>query len=177
MTRPDIAYAVHQATRMTHQPRLSDWKLSKQILRYLIGTKDLKLTMKPHGDPRRSLKIESFSDADFAGDKKDRKSTSGNILVLNGMIIGWNCKKQGVVALSTMEAEYVSASLMAQEVLGLRQTIQELGLKVEEPITMWIDNQAAISQISSEASSAKSKHIDTKLKFIKDYALKEVDEG
>lgn len=49
-TRPDISYAVHRATRRTHCPTESDWKLAKKIARYLQGSKDLRLRMKGHDD-------------------------------------------------------------------------------------------------------------------------------
>ncbi|KAG2919889.1 hypothetical protein PC114_g6308 [Phytophthora cactorum] len=44
-TRPDIAFAVHKASRRTHCPTIADWKLAKRILRYLSGTKSLSLLM------------------------------------------------------------------------------------------------------------------------------------
>ena len=46
-TRPDIAFAVHKATRQTHEPRIHDWKLAKHIVCYLCGMRALKISMKP----------------------------------------------------------------------------------------------------------------------------------
>ncbi|DBA01373.1 TPA: hypothetical protein N0F65_001612, partial [Lagenidium giganteum] len=46
MARPDVAFAVHKLTRHSHQPRLCDWNLAKRIVKYLNGTKSLKLIMK-----------------------------------------------------------------------------------------------------------------------------------
>ena len=54
--------------------------------------------------------VEAFSDADYAADKTNRKSASGGVLMVDGMIVGWLCKKQKYVALSSMEAEVVAAS-------------------------------------------------------------------
>ena len=72
-TRPDIAFAVHKATRQTHAPRVIDWKLAKRIARYLKGTASLKITMSPGQEQYQGLELEAFSDADFAGDKGERK--------------------------------------------------------------------------------------------------------
>ena len=50
-----------------------------------------------------------YSDADYAGCKTDRKSTSGTCHILGNALVSWACKKQACVALSTAEAEYIAA--------------------------------------------------------------------
>ncbi|KAE9306972.1 hypothetical protein PF001_g11860 [Phytophthora fragariae] len=84
-TRPDIAYAVHKASRRTHSPTMSDWKLGKRIARYLAGTKSLWLSMKGQGALEEPLKVVAYSDADFAADKADRKSVTGGLLTVDGI--------------------------------------------------------------------------------------------
>ncbi|CAH0487691.1 unnamed protein product [Peronospora farinosa] len=118
--RPYIAFAVHHAYRRAHAPTIGDLKLAICILRYLAGSADLKLAMNCDGGPNIPLRIEIFTDADFAGDKKDRKSVSGGIVRISGTIVGWHCKKQTAVALSTAESEYVAASIGAKEILVLK---------------------------------------------------------
>ncbi|KAG2780855.1 hypothetical protein PC129_g19256 [Phytophthora cactorum] len=54
--------------------------------------------------------VEALSDADHASDKKDRKSVTGGVLMVAGVVVAWLCKKQACVALSTMESEFVAAS-------------------------------------------------------------------
>jgi hypothetical protein len=68
----------------------------KKVLRYVQGTKDLMLTY------RRSnpLEIKGYSDADYAGDKDDRKSTTGYVFTLAGGAISWRSCKQMIVASS-----------------------------------------------------------------------------
>uniref|UniRef100_A0AAV1TN70 Polyprotein n=1 Tax=Peronospora matthiolae TaxID=2874970 RepID=A0AAV1TN70_9STRA len=65
-----------------------------------------------------------------------------------------------------MKAEFVAASEVAREVLGLREMLREVGLEPALPMQLHVDNQAAISQIAGEASSLKSKHVDVRLKFL-----------
>ena len=79
----------------------------KRILRYLQGTKSLGICFKP-GD---TLDFRGYSDADWAGDYADRKSTSGYVFLLMGAPVSWGSKKQSSVSLSTSEAEYIALSL------------------------------------------------------------------
>ena len=173
-TRPDIAFAVHKATRQTHQPRIHDYKLAKLIARYLKGTCSFKLRMTPATSARKTVNLESYSDADFAADKLYRKSLTGGVILLNGMAVSWTAKKQGGVSLSTMEAEFVAASEQTRELLGIREMLGEIGMPPGLPMTLYIDNQAAIKQLDGEASSIKAKHIDVRLKFVRDYSRREI---
>ena len=60
-------------------------------------------------------KLEVFSDADWAGNLDDRRSTSGYVVRYNGCVIAWASKKQNSVALSSAEAEYMAVTYAAQE--------------------------------------------------------------
>ncbi len=173
-TRPDIAFAVHCATRRAHVPTCNDYRLAKKIARYLAGSAGAKLRMYDDAGPGLPLRMTSYTDADYAGDKIDRKSVSGGILMVNGMTVGWHCKKQSAITLSTAEAEFVAASVGAKELLGVRELAGELGLPVTTPMTMYMDNQAAIKQVENEASSSQAKHVDVRLKFVRDYSAKNI---
>ncbi|XP_070023100.1 secreted RxLR effector protein 161-like [Nicotiana sylvestris] len=102
-SRSDIIFSVCKCARFQSTPKESHLTAVKRIIRYLIGTVS-------HGVwyPRsNTFKLEGFSDADLAGDKEDRKSTSGTCQLLSKALISWNNKKQGSFALSTTEAEYI----------------------------------------------------------------------
>uniref|UniRef100_A0AAV1UQN3 Integrase catalytic domain-containing protein n=1 Tax=Peronospora matthiolae TaxID=2874970 RepID=A0AAV1UQN3_9STRA len=173
-TRPDVAFAVHKATRQTHAPRLKDWKLAKRIARYLKGTTALKLIMTPVHDASSPITLEAYSDADYAADKSDRKSLTGSVVLVNGMAVSWASRKQGGVTLSTMEAEFVAASETARELLGIREMLGEVGMAPELTMTLHVDNQAAIRQLDGEATSMKAKHIDVRVKFVCDFVRRGV---
>jgi hypothetical protein len=78
----------------------------KRIFRYLIHTPTFGLWY-PKGS---SFELFGYSDSDWAGDKVDRKSTSGACQFLGRSLVSWSSKKQNYVSLSTAEAEYVSAA-------------------------------------------------------------------
>ena len=73
-----------------------------------------------------------------------------------------------------MEAEFVAASEIARELLGLREMLRKIGMAPKLPMLMHVDNQAAIKQIQGKDSAGRAKHIAVRLKFIKDYSKKEV---
>uniref|UniRef100_A0AAV1VPD8 Reverse transcriptase Ty1/copia-type domain-containing protein n=1 Tax=Peronospora matthiolae TaxID=2874970 RepID=A0AAV1VPD8_9STRA len=106
-TRPDICFAVHKTIRQTHKPTLKDWKTAKRIMRYLKMSKNLKLHLDGAGHVSEDVRVECWSDVDFAASKADRKSISGCVLTVDSAVVMWLCKKQSGVSLSTMETELI----------------------------------------------------------------------
>lgn len=168
-THPDIAFAVYKAIRQAHQPRVHDWKLAKRIARYLMGPKALNKKM--HADENGDDGAWHSNPTATPISPRTRTTGSG-VVLLNGMVVSWVSKKQGDVSLSTMEADFVAASHMGRELLGIHELLGELEISLSMP--MHIDNHAAIKQIDDEASSLKAKHIDVRLKFICDFAQRGV---
>ena len=101
VTRPDIAFAVGTVARFASKPTSTHWAALKRILRYLRGTSDLGILY----NSETNMPLVAYSDADWAGDVNDRKSTSGYIFQLSGAAVSWRSKKQNCVALSSAEAD------------------------------------------------------------------------
>jgi hypothetical protein len=158
-------------TRRTHAPQAANLRLCKRVLRYLLGTATMKLHAKQEAS--NALALSAYTDADFAAQGSDRKSFSATTIHLNGILIHWYSTKQNYVSLSTMESEFIAAARGAQELLGCHEFLQEIGSPSQQPMLLHLDNQAAIAQITSEASSQRSKHIDIKHMFLKDLYYKE----
>ena len=104
-SRPDILFIVCLCARFESNPKESHLSTVKRIFCYLIGTEDLGLWY-PKGP---DLKLLGYCDADFAGCRVERKSTSGSCLFVGGYLISWNSKKQNSIALSTAAAEYIAS--------------------------------------------------------------------
>lgn len=104
-TRHDVAYALGVTSRYQANPGEEHWKVVKTILKYLRRTKDQFLV---YGDSE--LKLKGYTDASFALDKDDSKSTSGYVFTLNGGAVSWKSSKQSTVADSTIEAEYIATN-------------------------------------------------------------------
>src|ERR1044072_8331295 len=109
-SRPDILFSVYLCARFQSDPRETHLTAVKRILRYLKGTTNLGLMYKRTSE----YKLSGFCDADYAGDRIERKITSGNFQFLGSNLVSWASKRQQTIAPSTAEAEYVSASLCSR---------------------------------------------------------------
>ncbi|KAI4380702.1 hypothetical protein MLD38_006864 [Melastoma candidum] len=82
--------------------------------------------------------------------------------------ISWSSKKQSTVALSSAEAEYITANEATREVVWLRRLLLELQQKVDEPTTIVCDNQSAIVMTKNLVFHARSKHIELRHRFTRE---------
>ena len=101
MTRPDLTYAVHLVSQFMHAPRTTHLSAVKRIYRYLIGTVDHGLWLRPSKDVTI---IIAYSDADWAGCPDSCRSTSGYAIFLGDNLISRRSKKQPTVSKSSTEA-------------------------------------------------------------------------
>ncbi|GKC88031.1 retrovirus-related pol polyprotein from transposon TNT 1-94 [Tanacetum coccineum] len=115
-TRPDIAYAVGVVSRYMAEPGREHWEAVKRILRYIKGTSDVALC-----------------------DLYESKSTTGYVFTLSGGTVSWVSKMQSVVAMLTMEAEYIAAAQASKEAVWLKMLLEELE-HGKRKITLFCDN-------------------------------------
>ena len=104
-SRPDIMLSVCMCARFQANPKECHKVTVRRILRYLIQTSGFGLWY-PKG---ANFDLVGYSDSDYAGCKVDRKSTLGTCQFLGHSLVSWSSKKQNLVALSTAEAEYITA--------------------------------------------------------------------
>jgi Reverse transcriptase (RNA-dependent DNA polymerase) len=162
-SRPDIAFVIGQLVQFLENPGRVHWDAAKQVVRYLKSTKDLKSTY--GGGDKHGFK--GYSDAD--GVTQDhRRAISGFAVLVDGGAVSWSSKKQELVTLSTMEAEYVGTTHAAKELIWFRRLIEEISRPLSYPIVLHLDNQSAIALANSEGQfHARTKHIDIRYHFIK----------
>lgn len=109
------------------------------------------------------------TDADWASNKDDRRSISGFCIKYGNSPILWKSIKQSCVALSTMEAEFISIAQCSREAIWIQMLLRELfPNNGEQKILIKSDNQAAISFVKSSIVSSRSKHIDIRNHFVRD---------
>ena len=106
-----------------------------------------------------------MADADWAV----RHSTSGFVFMLSRAAISWGSKRQQTIALSSCEAEIMSASEACKEAVYLDRLVDELGFKSsKEPVHLSLDNKAAIDSAYNPENHAKTKHIERRHYFIRE---------
>ncbi|MCO5611249.1 hypothetical protein L7F22_065501 [Adiantum nelumboides] len=158
----DIAHAVGVVSWFMANPGRLHWDAVKSNMRYLKGTKNKCLC---YG--KGPLELKGFCDSDMAGDVDTRKSTSDYVFTLAGGAVSWCSRLQKIVALSTTEAEYISATEASKEAIWLARLCSEFGLPDKAPM-FGCDSQSAICLAKNAMFHARTRHIDVRYHFIRE---------
>ncbi|KAG7556889.1 Reverse transcriptase RNA-dependent DNA polymerase [Arabidopsis suecica] len=156
ITRPDICFAVNVVSQHMQAPTLHHWNMVTRILKYLKGAPGQGIWM----GCNKNTELVGYCDADYAGDTKDRRSTTGYCTFIGGNLVTWRSKKQKVVSLSSAEAEYRAMRKLTTELMWLKALLKDFGIDTPKPITMHCDNQAAIHIASNSVFHERTKHIE-----------------
>jgi hypothetical protein len=163
ITRPDCAFAIGILSQFVQNPGNAHWEALKRVMVYLGVTKDLWLTF---GGRTQKL-IEGFCDSDYAN-QSDRHSIAGFTYLFGQGAVTWSSKKQQLIALSTVEAEYIAQAHAAKEALWLCTFVSEIRGESVEAIMINSDNQGAIALSKDNKFHACTKHIDVRYHFVRE---------
>ena len=119
-TRPNIAYAIGKHSQHADNPTNLHWISVKRVLRYNNSAKDFGILY----NGKKTSSAQGFSYADWGGCKNSPKSTSGFLFLVTGGEVYWRSKKQGCVATSTWESEYIPICMAAKEAIWPRRRIR-----------------------------------------------------
>uniref|UniRef100_A0A2N9HQG6 Integrase catalytic domain-containing protein n=1 Tax=Fagus sylvatica TaxID=28930 RepID=A0A2N9HQG6_FAGSY len=156
VTRPDIAHAVHLVSQFLSAPHSTHYAAVLHILRYIKGTMFHGLHFSAHS----TLDLCAYSDADWAGDPTDRRSTTGFCFFLGDSLISWRSKKQHIVSRSSTEAEYRALADTTSELLALRWLLEDMGVTHSSPTVIHCDNRSAIQIAHNDVFHERTKHIE-----------------
>ncbi|XP_050916749.1 secreted RxLR effector protein 161-like [Lathyrus oleraceus] len=166
-SRPDVMFSVCLCARFQASPKESHLTDVKRIMKYLKETSNVGLWY-----PKGSIySLVGFSDADYVGYKTDIKSTSGTCHIFGNALVSWSCKKQVSVALSTAEAEYITAGSCCAQILWLKQQLLDYGVNLGS-ISLKCDKTSAINISKSPIINSRTKHINIRHHFLRDHVLK-----
>ncbi|KAL9563879.1 hypothetical protein ACKAV7_011914 [Fusarium commune] len=138
------------------------------LLRYLRHTRALALQL------GGTDTFDVYSDASFADNTIDQKSSQAYVMKLFGGTIGWRANKQDTVTTSTTEAELLALTQAAKESMFISRLIKELGVTLDNSrITIQCDNAQTIRLINADVAllQTKLRHVDIHNHWLRQEAL------
>nr|GEZ64618.1 retrovirus-related Pol polyprotein from transposon TNT 1-94 [Tanacetum cinerariifolium] len=166
-SRPDIMFSVNLCARFQEAPKTSHHEAVKHIFLYIKVTTHLGLWY-PKGT---GIETVVYADSDHAGDCVDRKSTSGIFTFVGCCLTSWFSKKQTALAISTTEAEYVSARKACQQALWMKLALIDYDVRLDD-IPIVCDNKGAIDLSKNPVQHSRTKHIKIHHHFLCDNVQK-----
>jgi Reverse transcriptase (RNA-dependent DNA polymerase) len=170
-SRPEISNAVRELSKVCDGANMNHWKCLMRTIQYVNSTYNIGLKIKPKPYEGKYI-LKGISDSEYAGDKDNRISVYGYVIYLNDAPISWKSKSGRSVTLSSTEAEYFAISECAKELIFIRNVMLSIGIKLEEPIEIHVDNIGAIYLSNNYTTSQRTKHIDVRVHFVRQYIEK-----
>ncbi|GJT36008.1 retrovirus-related pol polyprotein from transposon TNT 1-94 [Tanacetum coccineum] len=144
-SKQDIAYAVSVVSQFMHDPSKDHMKAVYRILRYLKSSSGKGLFFAK----TQSREVSGYTNADWAENRTDGKSTSGYFTFVGGNLVTWRSKKQKI-----------------------KRILRDLGIDHTDPMKLYCDNQAAVKICNNPVQHDRTKHVEVDHHFIKDHLEK-----
>jgi len=161
ITRLDSSYAVGVVSQFMQTPRKPHLDAVRHILRYIKHTLQCGIFY----EAKSQLQVHRYTDADWANNVSDRRSTSGFMFSFGSGVVSWNSKKQPTVALSSTKAKYKGATIATCEIVWLQKLLLDLGQSMDAPFVIYCDNINNILLANNLVYHARTKHIDVHYHF------------
>ncbi|EEA18572.1 hypothetical protein EYB25_008686 [Talaromyces marneffei] len=156
-TRPDVAFAVSRLARFLSNPGPKHHKAADKVLCYLERHRAYALRLGGGED------FSVSTDASFADNTLDRKSSQAYVMTLFGGTIGWQANKQDTVTTSTTEAELLALAQGVKEGKYVLRLLLELEIRFETPtLHVFCDNKQTLGLLEKDAPRLRTKlrHVD-----------------
>jgi hypothetical protein len=151
-SRLDIMQVVGLVAWFQDAPKHIHVQVVKRIFRYLKGTLEFVLWYSRGEYFTRT----TYMGTDWVGSVDDRKSTSGGTLFLGNSLVSWLNKKQPAISLSTTEVVYIAITSCCTQVLWMKQTLRDIKVEYDHPISILFENTIAINISKSYYALKKS---------------------
>ncbi|CAE7242878.1 unnamed protein product [Symbiodinium sp. CCMP2592] len=176
--RPDVAFTVRILSQKLREPTMQTWSSGQRLASYLACTTGYASKVHARGDKLSILEpsdpggahdgvlLEVFCDADWSGNKQNRRSMSSSSFFLNSCCVYTSCKSQRCVGLSSTESEFYALVSAACDGIYLKRVLEYL-LELPVDLLMRTDN-ASCRQISLKQGVSKIRHLDGRFLWVQE---------
>ena len=160
ISRPDIAFTAARLSNFLTNPSPDHMAAANRCIQYLYGSRHLAIMFDGLDNTEKAFK--AYTDASFADDQQDRKSTQGYLFTLFGGPIVWKSGKQPTVTTSSTEAELLGLSTAAKEAIAAVRLFRDVRLQLNEDLTIWYNNKQIIRLVNEDIMRIQTvlRHMD-----------------
>ena len=172
-SRPEVQNAVRELARHGSAPCEAHVKAMHRAMEHCMATPERGWMLKPERkwdgkDKSFKFRVHGMADSDYAKCPVTRRSVSGYAAFLEGAAVSVKSAMQRVVALSVTEAELMAGVQCAQDMLYIKRVLEGMGLQVELPMVLNIDNSGAVDLANNWSAGGRTRHIETRMFFLRD---------
>ena len=170
-SRPDLSNSVRELSKVMDGATMAAQKELHRVIKFALDTSNRGLKISPTTmmEGTNEVELKAYTDSEYSGDPDNRISVSGMIIFLQNSPVMWRSKAQRSVTLSTAEAEYVALSEATADVIFLKQVLEEMGLTVKLPISVYVDNVGAMFMVENPSTTGRAKHVNIRYHFVREY--------
>jgi hypothetical protein len=171
-SRPDMANAIRDLSRYNTNNTITHVEAMHRAMRYAVASPNRGLTLAPtgtwNGDPNFLFTIRGFADASYKPYQDTTTSVGGHAVFLQAAPILEKSKVQQSTSLSITEAELTSGTDCAQDMLFAMRILESIGLKVDKPMILTIDNKGAVDYSNNWSAGGRMRHASIRLGFLRE---------
>lgn len=153
--RPDVAAAARALSTHLQHPGKQHETAALRVVHYLATTSELALT---YGLYKTEAGFYGTCDASH-GTENGAKGVTGWAFHLAGGAISWKSRTQGLVALSSTEAELIAVDDAARELRYLQKLLADVGITAPRPTLVGQDNQSTCLLVGSKRYNPRTRHL------------------
>ena len=154
-SRPNISYSVGVCARYQANPKELHIIVVKRIIKYVKTISNFGVWY----DKDTNDVLARDSNADWAGNADDQKSTSGRCFYLGNNLVSWMSKTQNSISLSIVKVEYIVADSCCTQLLWMQKLLLDYGI-CHKHLTIYYDNTGAINISKNHVQHSWTKHIE-----------------
>ena len=195
--RADIAFPVMKLTQFNNDPAQCHFDAIKQVYKYLNHTISEGLyfwrpkpertlpsvplpTIMDDSDydaflpPTKLNTAHCFADSDWAGNRRDRRSVSGILVMLGGAAIVYKTVLQKTIALSSTEAEFYALTEAGKMILYIRFVLADLNITQQHPTVVYEDNRGCLEMTKALKPTKRTRHVETRCFAVLDWVQTDI---